>query len=355
MVGIHPGGGFTTHGGKLKPRVIGRVTGLPPGSFFFTKLTKNPMTIRINNLSFRGTHGATEKERLAPQPFRVHIALTTWRTEVIREDLEETVDYREPKRIVREVIEGPHCELIETLADTIATRILEDKRLRSVEVTIEKPMIWENGVPSVAVVRHAPITRTLLDFDIDLAIRELVEYGGTTIPLLPEGRRVSLVRAADLCTYEAQPTVVGKHKVREELSSCNEFPEGSPFTALYEEMTDFLNVKLSQAKLKPFGTEPIPFNEFNLQKYEKGSIGITPHMDNKSSRNLILVLTLKGKGDFFLCADREGTGRRKLPVAPGTLTILRAPGFMGSSRRPFHCITNITEERIVFGVRNKEK
>ena len=310
------------------------------------------MIIRITNLSFRGTHGATEKERLAPQPFRVSIALTPWRADAVREDLAETVDYRIPKKIVQDVIEGAHCELIETLADTIAARLLEDDRLRTAEVTVEKPMIWENGVPSVTVVRRAAPVEGLLDFDIDLAVHELIRNGGTAFPLLPEERRIALVHAAEKCTYEKQPTIVGPHKVREELSSCSAFEEGSPFIALAEEIADLLNGKLMQAATNPFGTRMVGFNEMSLQKYDRGSIGITPHKDNRSSVDLILVLTLKGRGDVFLCADREGTDRRKLPIAPGAIMLLRGPGFLGSSKRPFHYVTNITEERIVFGMRN---
>ncbi len=313
------------------------------------------MTIRISNLSFRGTHGATEKERLAPQPFRVSLALTPYRANIVREDLAETVDYRIPKKIAQDVIEGPHCELIETLADTIAARILEDDRLRAVRVRVEKPAIWENGTPSVTITRHAPVMKSLLDFDIDLVMRELTLYGGTAFPILPEERRIALMHVAEKCAYEKQPTVVGPHKVREELSSCGEFPEGSPFIALAEEIADMMNGKLSQAAMNPFGTRMIGFNEMSLQKYDTGSIGITPHMDNRSSVDLVLVLTLKGRGDVFLCADREGTGRQKLPTAPGTLMILRAPGFLGSSKRPFHYVTNIAEERIVFGMRHNAK
>ncbi len=313
------------------------------------------MTIRISNLSFRGTHGATEKERLAPQPFRVSIALMPWRANVVREDIAETIDYRIPKKIIQNVIEGPHCELIETLADMIAERLLEDSRLRTAEVTVEKPMVWENGTPSITVVRHAAPVKGLLDFDIERALYELKAHGGTAIPILPEERRMTLVHAAEQATYKNQPTVVGPYKVREELSSCGEFSEESPFIALSEDMTDALNIKLAEASIHPFGGRAVSFNETSLQKYEKGSIGITPHKDNRSSLDLILVVTLKGKGDVFLCADREGTGRKKLPTAPGTLMILRAPGFLGSSRRPFHYVTNIAEERIVFGMRHNAK
>ena len=313
------------------------------------------MIITLHDLIYSGTHGATEKERLNPQPFKITIKLTPWKA-AVGDDIADAADYRLPKKIAQAVIEGPHKELIETLAGRVAERIIaEDASIRTAEVTVQKTKIWENGAPSVTVTRHAPVAGKFIDFDIDNLVYRLTAEGGATMPFLAERLRADLALEADRCAYAEQPTVVGKHKVREELSSCSEFPEDSRFIRIKEDITDFFNWKLSQARSNPFGSMPISFNEISLQKYRAGSIGISPHMDNLSCTNLILVITLKGKGDFFLCDDREKNGSRQLPLEPGMITVMRAPGFFGSIRRPFHYITNITEERIVFSMRNNTK
>lgn len=195
----------------------------------------------------------------------------------------------------------------------------------------------------------------LIDFDSNWLVRELTERGGAAFPLLPQKRCASLAHAARQCAYVKQPTAAGKYGVREELSSCTEFAEKIPFITLAEEITDFLNYKLSLAGDKPFDGKPALFNEISLQKYPKGSLGITPHRDHSCYTGLILVLIVQGRGDVFLCDDREKTNSYKLPMEEGTLTILRAPGYFGSSLRPFHYVTNITEERIVFGMRYNDK
>lgn len=44
--------------------------------------------------------------------------------------------------------------LIETLAEKIAQKILEDKRILSAEITIKKKAVWDNGVPGLTIVRE---------------------------------------------------------------------------------------------------------------------------------------------------------------------------------------------------------
>ena len=91
----------------------------------------------------------------------------------------------------------------------------------------------------------------------------------------------------------------------------------------------------------------------SLQKYDQNSIGITPHKDGKSRINLICVFNLVGKAEFALCDDRSGSNPKFLDTTPGNVIILRAPGFFHSTYQPFHFVRNITEERIVFGLRQR--
>ena len=62
---------------------------------------------------------------------------------------------------------------------------------------------------------------------------------------------------------------------------------------------------------------------------------------------------MTGKAEFALCADRSGANPRFLDTAPGNVILMRSPGFFSSNFQPFHFVRNITEERIVFGLRQK--
>ena len=313
------------------------------------------MQIKINKLIFTGTHGATEKEKHTPQRFEINIVITPWGDDVKGILLEETVDYRRSKKIVQKVIEGEFCELIETLAHKMALEIIEDKKIREVEVAVRKLDIWDNGAPEVVVKKDNFYFSNLLDFDVDDVIHQLIKEGGVSFPIIPEERRVVLLKEGEKYEYAKQPEFVGKHKVREQLSSFAKFPEESLYRRLQEDFTSLLNYKLQAASVKPFLNSPVIFNEPVLQKYDAGSIGITPHVDHAANINLICVFLMKGYGSFYLCDDREKTNSRFLEAAPGHVMILRAPGFLGSNFRPFHYLENILEDRLTFGLRFNTK
>ena len=112
-------------------------------------------TIRIDNLVFLGKHGVSEKERNLEQEFEVSVTLgVDVKKSALSDKIEDTVDYQNIKDIVREVIEGSACYLIEKLASDIAGKILkEDGRIKNTTISIRKIHIWDNGVPSVTITR----------------------------------------------------------------------------------------------------------------------------------------------------------------------------------------------------------
>ena len=69
--------------------------------------------------------------------------------------LEDVVDYGRIVAAIRIIVDGEHFHLIETLAERIASASLEDRRILSIRVTIEKPDILP-GCRSVgiAIERH---------------------------------------------------------------------------------------------------------------------------------------------------------------------------------------------------------
>lgn len=99
----------------------------------------------LTNMRFQGRHGVLALEHEVAQPFEVDAVLyLDLRPAALADDLRHTADYSEVFRICREVIEGPSVQLIETLAETIATRLLTDlaaSRVTEVLVRVRKPRV----------------------------------------------------------------------------------------------------------------------------------------------------------------------------------------------------------------------
>lgn len=145
---------------------------------------------------------------------------------------------------------------------------------------------------------------------------------------------------------------MGKHHVRQDLSAFRAFPPESPFLRLRDTIASLLNAEFATLCRYPFST-PLHLDDLVLQRYPKGSSGISPHKDGLSMGNLVCVLVLAGTGDFTLCDDREGSNPRVIQAPPGHMILMRAPGFLGKNEQPFHFLANITKERCTFGLRQR--
>jgi dihydroneopterin aldolase len=96
--------------------------------------------ITLTGLRVRGNHGVFEHERVDGQDFLVD--LVVWLDLAVAgasDDLEDTLDYGSLATLAADVIAGPARDLIESVATEIAEKVLRDKRLRAVEVTVHKP------------------------------------------------------------------------------------------------------------------------------------------------------------------------------------------------------------------------
>lgn len=314
--------------------------------------------IVIRNMVLEGVHGATPKEHENPQRFEVNLEIgyhQPWAG--LTDDLTKTLDYRAAKRAIAEVIAGPRQNLVESLAEKIAERILAQTNACRVTVSIVKLDIWQGvGQPGVRIVRQRiPARLDLRDFDLEGVMAELVNYGAVSMPLLPESRRNSLLTDALTKEYVEREKYIKTSGVRQELSGCDDFRSDDTFSLLREDFTELLQLKfsLSGYRLVEFFSQPPNFTELSLQKYQAGSIGITPHRDGLSCADLVVIFLLGGDGKFATCDDRAGNNPRYVDTTPGNAILMRAPGFMGSSHRPFHFVSDITSERITFGLRQK--
>ena len=114
----------------------------------------------FRNLTFYGYHGCEAAERKLGQRFEIDLALTLdLEPAATSDDLSKTIDDAAVYVIVRDIVEGPACNLIETVAERIATAVLEKTAPLSVWVRVCKP-----GIPIRGMVRGdvaAEITRSL--------------------------------------------------------------------------------------------------------------------------------------------------------------------------------------------------
>jgi len=112
--------------------------------------------IHINNLKIRGKHGVYEEERKVEQEFELTLKLGVGDTSKAAEscDLADAVDYGPIKQEIEKIITGKSYFLIETLAELISKKVMEDTRIQTLELTINKPEVWTNCVPGLTIFRQ---------------------------------------------------------------------------------------------------------------------------------------------------------------------------------------------------------
>jgi dihydroneopterin aldolase len=104
-----------------------------------------PETQQLDRVALRGLrgygrHGVLPSERANGQPFLVDVELgLDTRRAAKSDDLADTVDYAGLADQVVALVEGEPVNLIETLAERIATMCLEPAGVEQVQVTVHKP------------------------------------------------------------------------------------------------------------------------------------------------------------------------------------------------------------------------
>ena len=95
-------------------------------------------------------------------------------------------------------------------------------------------------------------------------------------------------------------------------------------------------------------------NEVGVAHYVPGSVGITPHMDGKWYRRLVIVATVYGRAPFAICGSRDPKDTiDRWMSGPGDLVLMRGPGLAGArDGRPFHLVEGPRRgERLSLGIR----
>lgn len=103
--------------------------------------------IVLQGISARGFHGVLDSEKAHGQDFVVDVTLDVDLRRAGRSDLlAHTVNYAEVAADIVELITGPSLDLIESLAEQIASTALTRPLVQAVEVTVHKPQA-PVGVP----------------------------------------------------------------------------------------------------------------------------------------------------------------------------------------------------------------
>lgn len=96
------------------------------------------ITIELYGLEVEGRHGVEEAERSRPQRFVYDLWLDV-PDAAVSDRIEETVDYREVVRCVRELSDSRQFRLLEAIAAAVADELLTRFRLERVRVRVRKP------------------------------------------------------------------------------------------------------------------------------------------------------------------------------------------------------------------------
>ena len=110
--------------------------------------------ISLKGMVFYGYHGVGAAEQELGQRFVVDLEVERdLRAAGLSDDPEDTINYSKVYRAVKEIMEGPSRNLLESVAEAIAERVLQDFDVESVRVRVKKPEVPMKG----SILAHASV------------------------------------------------------------------------------------------------------------------------------------------------------------------------------------------------------
>ena len=99
-----------------------------------------PDRIILEGMQFYGFHGANPEERALGQSYLVDLEVELdLSVPGASDSLEDTVSYTHLYRAVKSVLEGESKNLLEATAQAVASRVLAEFPVKSVQVRVKKP------------------------------------------------------------------------------------------------------------------------------------------------------------------------------------------------------------------------
>ena len=103
-------------------------------------MTNHNSTVFVRGLRVDASIGVYPHEHESTQPIFIDVSLDLGNTPPPSDDrLPETIDYEAVANKAKALAKEGHVQLVETLAERLATWCLKDDRVRAVTVRIEKP------------------------------------------------------------------------------------------------------------------------------------------------------------------------------------------------------------------------
>ena len=101
--------------------------------------------ILINNLELMASIGVYEKEKKHKQKIIINLEiLLTNESEPKNDNFLETQDYSQFRKIIKDIVESQHFELLEILTNKIHSTIIKKRFILGANVTISKPDIFDD-------------------------------------------------------------------------------------------------------------------------------------------------------------------------------------------------------------------
>jgi dihydroneopterin aldolase len=115
-------------------------------AFRIADAAKEVRHVFIRDLILTCLIGVHKHERKKPQRIRVNLDLAVTEQSVISTDrLADVVCYEDVADGIRSIVNNGHVNLVETLAEKIASRCLEDRRIKATRVRIEKLDVFKDA------------------------------------------------------------------------------------------------------------------------------------------------------------------------------------------------------------------
>lgn len=94
--------------------------------------------IRIHNMKFHSHIGVLKEEKVVGQNLQIDLMVKV-NAQPANDDLKTTVSYADFYPAIEDIVTSSHADLVETLAETIISRIKRlDSRIATVQVKIKK-------------------------------------------------------------------------------------------------------------------------------------------------------------------------------------------------------------------------
>ena len=96
--------------------------------------------IILHGMQFYGFHGVNSEEKTLGQTYVVDCEVSLDLSKAgVSDNLTDTISYTDIYKTVRSVIEGQSKNLLEALAESIASKIINEFKINSIKVTLMKP------------------------------------------------------------------------------------------------------------------------------------------------------------------------------------------------------------------------